>query len=311
MPWHELSIASEALRGNPLGDPHERPVFVWSPDEDARRYPTVYVLHAHMRSARWWFNVEPFERSYPEEIDALAPAAVVALVDGWTSVGGSQWIDSGGIGRYGTYLRDEVVPFVEERFPASGRRALQGKSSGGYGALVNAIEHPDTFNAVAAHAPDALFEVTIAHGFPAAARALRERPLDAWWNGFEGLRTREDALLVELWSSALAYAGGELPFEVETAELRPDVWARWLEHDPVRLVERHAEAARELRGVWLDAGEADSYFLDLGALALRRALAEAGVAGEALRFELFPGGHRGLGWRYPLSLAWLVERLAD
>ena len=39
----------------------------------------------------------------------LSPDAVVVLVDGWTSVGGSQWIDSPGIGAYGTYLCDEVV----------------------------------------------------------------------------------------------------------------------------------------------------------------------------------------------------------
>ena len=51
-------------------------------------------------------------------------------------------------------------------------RGLQGKSSGGYGALVNALERPDLFHAVAAHAPDALFDVTLAHGFPEAARVL-------------------------------------------------------------------------------------------------------------------------------------------
>jgi hypothetical protein len=29
-----------------------------------------------------------------------------------------------------------------------------------------------------------------------------------------------------------------------------------------------------------------------------------------VHFELFSGTHRGLTWRYPLSLAWLVERLS-
>jgi dienelactone hydrolase len=86
----------------------------------------------------------------------------------------------------------------------------------------------------------------------------------------------------------------------------PDAFARWLEHDPVRLVAAHADAARSLRGVWLDAGRSDSYYLDLGALALRRAFAQAGVD---VRFELFEGGHGRMSWRYPLSLAWLVEAL--
>lgn len=311
MAWQELTLDSRALRGNPLGDAHERPLFVWSPDDASRRYPTVFVLHAHMRAARWWFNVEPFERSYPDEVEALAPEAIVVLVDGWTAVGGAQWIDSDAIGRYGTYLREEVVPFVEERFPASGRRALQGKSSGGYGALVNALRHPDVFHAAAAHAPGpALFDVTLRPDLAEAARVLRGRPLADWWaTDFSGLGSHADAVLVETWSSALAFSAGELPFDAETAELRDDVWQRWLLHDPVRLVAEHAGAVPSLAGVWLDAGDRDTYYLDLAAIALRRALVAAGLPPERLRFELFPGGHRGLGWRYPLSLSWLVERL--
>ena len=82
MPWQELTLSSQALEGNPLGDSHERPLFVWAPAGTSRRYPTVYVLHAHMRSARSWFNVTPFETSYPDAIEALQPDAVVVLVDG-------------------------------------------------------------------------------------------------------------------------------------------------------------------------------------------------------------------------------------
>jgi S-formylglutathione hydrolase FrmB len=311
VPWHELTIESDALRDNPLGDPATRSLFVWAPADDSRLYPTVYVLHAHMRAARWWFNVEPFARSYPDEIDALAPDAVVVLVDGWTSVGGSQWIDSAGVGRYGTYLRDEVVAFVDERFPTSGVRALQGKSSGGYGAIVNALVRPDLFAAVAAHAPGpALFEVTLPPDFAVAARVLRGRSLADWWaSDFTGLESREDAVLTEVWSSALAFTDGEIPFDLETSELRRDVWERWLRHDPVRLVAEQADAARALRGLWLDAGDRDSYFLDLAGVALLRAFSTAGLPDQRSRFELFPGGHRGLGSRYPLSLAWLVERL--
>ena len=317
MPWQELTLSSQSLQGNPLGDPHERPLFVWAPRDTSRRYPTVYALHAHLRSARSWFNVTPFETSYPDDVEALQPEAVVVLVDGWTSVGGSQWIDSPGIGRYGTYLCEDVVPFVDERFPTlpePGRRALQGKSSGGYGALVTALARPDLFGAVAAHAPDALFDVTVARGFAPAARALRDRHDGSparFWESFTSLQSSDDALLVELLSSALAYSDGELPFSLDDATLIPDVWARWLEHDPVRLVSEQWEAACELRAVWLDAGNADEYFLDLGATALRRALAEAGVPDERIRFELYEGRHRGASQRYPLSLAWLVRGLSS
>ncbi len=313
MSWTRHTLASDALRGNPLGDPHERDLWVWAPQDHARGYPTVYVLHAHLRSAESWFNVEPFERSYPEEIDTLAPEAVVVLVDGWTSVGGSQWIDSDGVGRYGTYLQDEVVPFVDAGYPTNGARGLQGKSSGGYGAIVNTLARPDLFHAFAAHAPDALFEVTLAHGFPAAARVLAQRGITSmseFWESFTGLDEPGNALLTELGACALAFGDGELPFDPETAAVDPERWERWLDHDSVRLVDEHRAAVAGLRGAWIDAGDSDEYNLDRGALALRRAIQHAGLSEERLHFELFPGGHRGVSHRYPLSLAYLLGSLS-
>ena len=311
--WRQHSLASDALRSNPLGDPHERDLWVWSPADDSRSDSRrVYVLHAHMRSASSWFNVEPFERSYPHEIDALAPEAVVVLVDGWTSVGGSQWIDSPGIGRYGTYLCEEVVPFVDRHYPTGGARGLQGKSSGGYGAVVNALSPSDLFNAFAAHAPDALFDVTIARSFPAAARELRDRfegSLEVFWAAFDGLHSSGDALLVELGAAALAYGDGTLPF---------DPGDRGIRHGRVVALARQRScaprsaqpaAAAGLQGVWLDAGRSDEYFLDLGATALRRALLGAREwpkAAPALR-ALRRRSPRGEPGRYPLSLAFLVE----
>ena len=179
--WQKHSLASDALRGNPLGDPHERDLWVWSPPDRSRRYPSVYVLHAHMRSVSSWFNVEPFERSYPEEIDALAPEAVVVLVDGWTSVGGSQWIDSAGIGAYGTYLCDEVVSFVDEHYPTNGARGIQGKSSGGTArssmrssGRISSRRSPRT-------RPTRCSRSRLAHGFP-ALRASSASAVSLRWS---------------------------------------------------------------------------------------------------------------------------------
>ena len=96
--WQELALESDALRGNPLGDPNVRPVFVWTPPsydaEPGRRRPAVYVLQGMFGQARAWFNVSPFQKNVPETIDELAPEAIVVLVDGFTSVGGAQWLDS-------------------------------------------------------------------------------------------------------------------------------------------------------------------------------------------------------------------------
>jgi S-formylglutathione hydrolase FrmB len=326
--WQELSLESEALRGNPLGDPAERPLFVWTPPaydtEPNRRFPVVYLLHAMTGQARAWFNVSPFARSVPEEIEALDPGAVVVLVDGWTALGGSQWIDSPAIGRYGTYLCDDVVGLVDARFrtlASPEHRALAGRSSGGFGAMVWSMLRPDLFGGFATHAGDALFELVYPAEFGAAAQALRNLyggSFDRFWEDLRSGRpvfaNRTDPVLQNVYAAAAAFSPGgdggvDLPFRIDTGELVPEVWARWLAWDPVRLARERGEELRAARAIWIDAGRGDEYCLDLGATAFHEALLAAGVDPGVVHFELHEGGHRGTNWRLPLSLAFLAERL--
>ncbi len=323
--WQELSFESEALRGNPLGDPFVRPVYVWTPpsyDDGERRYPSVYELQGFTGMAPGWFNIRPFEQSFPEVVDALTPEAVVVLVDAFTAVGGSQFLDSPATGRYHTYFCDELVPWIDAQFrtlAAAEHRGVQGKSSGGYGAMVNAMLRPDLFGGFATHAGDALFDSSYRRDFVEAARALRENydgSYERFWEDFRSGRPvfskKTDMLLVEMWGMSAAYSGGELPFDLETGEVREEVWQRWLAWDPVLMAResRYAEALRGMRAIWIDAGKSDEFFLDLGAVEFRRAVAAAGVPDDVVRFELHEGSHFGTSWRYPLALSYLAERLA-
>jgi S-formylglutathione hydrolase FrmB len=326
--WHELAIESAALRGNPLGDPATRPLFVWTPPsydaDSSRRYASVYVLQGLTGQARAWFNVSPFARSFPEEVEEAGIEVIVVLLDAFTAVGGSQFIDSPAIGAYGTYFTEEVVPFVDQRFrtlPEAAHRGISGKSSGGFGAMVWGMLRPDLFGAFATHAGDALFEISLARDLPPAAQAVRNRydgSFDAFWEDFRSgrpvLSNATDHALLAAWAMAAAYSANpdgsvDLPFRLDTGELVPDVWERWLAWDPVRMAAQHADALRAARGIWIDAGRNDEYFLDLGAVAFRRAVADAGVPDERVYFELFEGTHRALNWRFPLSLAFLADRL--
>src|SRR3954453_13000484 len=115
----EHLFTSEVLRDNPLGDPHERPLWVYVPpgydDESTRRYPSVYVIQGYTATVTMWRNRTPYRQPFVETADALfaggaAPPAIVVFVDAWTAYGGSQFVDSPGTGRYHTYLCDEVVP---------------------------------------------------------------------------------------------------------------------------------------------------------------------------------------------------------
>jgi len=315
--WQELRFESEVLRGNPLGDPAERPVYVWSPDGGGP-YPAIYLLQGFTGLAPAWFNVRPWQPSFPEEVDLLSPAAVVVLVDAFTAIGGSQFLDSPAIGRYHTYLCDELVPWIDDRFP-TGRRGLQGHSSGGYGAMVTAMLRPDLFSGFATHAGDTLFETNYLREFPDVARALRDSydgSYERFWEDFHSGRPafskRSDHTLLNVWAMAAAYSDGELPFDVATGEVLDDVWKRWLTWDPVRMARepRYKQALQGMRAIWIDAGRSDEFFLDLGATAFRLAVEDAGVPEDVVHFELHEGTHSGASWRSPLSMAFLAERLA-
>jgi hypothetical protein len=102
----------------------------------------------------------------------------------------------------------------------------------------------------------------------------------------------------------------ELPMDPVSGVLRPELWQRWLDWDPVRMVPRYADAVRSLRSVWIDAGTRDEWYLDLGAEAFHAEIRKAGLPADRVRFELFDAGHGAIEYRYPLALAWLAERLA-
>ena len=324
MPLEELTIESEALRGNPLGDPHVRPVWVWTPPgydpEGDREYVSVYVLQGYTGELEMWRNRVAFRPTFPELLDRDAPDCLVVFVDAWTSVGGSQFVDSAGAGRYHTYLCDELVPFVDARFRTSGVRALSGKSSGGYGAAVTAMLRPDLFAGFASHAGGGLFEATIRPFFRVAARALRdryggsvERFLDELRAGPAPLAHPDDVHILLQWGFAAAYSADDdgtirLPYDVATAEVVPELWERWLEWDYPTLVPRHADALRGLRAIYFDAGARDEWFVDLTMEWMRRKLSALGV--RDLQVELFDATHAAIEYRYPLGIRYLLDRLA-
>ena len=198
-----LVIESDALADNPLGDPARRPLYVYRPPGVERDHPkplpSVYVIQGFTGQLDMWLSRQAFEPTMIERLDAMfagggCPDAIVVFVDAWTSFGGSQFLNSTGTGRYLDYLCDEVVAFVDERYPTAPdreHRGLTGKSSGGYGAMVVPMLRPDVFGALASHAGDALFEACYLPEFPKVARMLREEFDGSWETFFERVRTAD------------------------------------------------------------------------------------------------------------------------
>jgi len=329
--YEEITFESNVLKENPLRDPYKRPLWVYLPpgydEEPTRRYPSVYEIQGLTGQLDMWRNRAPFRKTYPELADELfakgeAPSCIVVWVDCWTSLGGSQFLDSPGTGRYHTYLCDEIVPWVDAHYrtlPQREHRGIAGKSSGGYGAMVTPMLRPDLWGGFATHAGDALFEMCYLPEFPRSVRALRDHYEGSFEKFWENFRSRpafakdSDAYLLNDWCMAACYSADEdgtvrLPYDTATGELIQHVWEKWLEWDPVRMVPKHTEALRTMKAIYIDAGKRDEFFLDLGAEAFRHALELIGVTD--VFFELFDATHMGIEYRYPLSLKYLAEQLS-
>lgn len=326
----ELVIDSVALRDNPLGDPSERPLWVYLPpgydEEPDRRYPSVYVIQGYTGHLAMWRNRTPYRQPFPETADAVfargeAPPAIVVYVDAWTAYGGSQFVDSPGTGKYHSYLCDDVVSFVDARYrtlDGPQHRGIMGKSSGGFGAFITPMLRPDLFGGLASHAGDSLYEFCYIKEFGDCVRYLRDYDGDIWkwWDDFRSrvafTKKADHVLLMILGCSACFSPDVDgtplLPFDARTGQLIPELWGRWLAWDPARMVGSYADALRSQRAIWIDAGKNDEWYLDLGAAAVRAELAKIGVTD--VRFELFEGTHMSIDYRYPMSLAYLATKLS-
>jgi pimeloyl-ACP methyl ester carboxylesterase len=326
----ELEIDSPALAGNPLGDPARRPLLVLRPPgHGGGPLPAVYFLHGFSGSARGWTAAPgPFQPTVPERLAALmasgaVPPFLAVFPDGATGLGGTQWIDAPAVGDYQTYVARDVVALVEARLGAIPRRearAVIGKSSGGYGALRMGRDRADVFAHLASHAGDAAFEYCYLPDLPRAAGGLLSAGDPAAWLAAAKQRARETKLpggdfpVLNVLAMAAHYSpapgrplGLELPFELPTGRLRPEVWARWLEADPVRFVPAAIDRFRTLGTVFLDAGTRDEYHMRWGARMIAESLREAGVP---VIHEEFEDGHSGTGYRYEASARAIAPRLA-
>lgn len=329
---HVQEIHSAALEGNPLGDPADRPLVIYLPpghEAPDRRFPAIYFLHGFTGSARQWINTSGFIPTVPERLDGLItrgaiPPMIGVFIDGWTALGGMQWDNSEGTGRYRDYVVQDVVPYVDRHLraiPEARARAVVGKSSGGYGALVMGRHHPDVFAHVGVHAGDAYFEYCYLPDFPKAAAALlKAGGVEAWFKDFlrrgqESKHRGDDHATLNVLAMAAAYTprqgeplGLELPFELETGRIRADVFARWLERDPVRFVPRSLEQLGRLESLFVDCGARDEFNLRWGARMIVDELRRAGVP---VVHEEFEDGHMGINYRFDRSLGYLGPRLSQ
>ena len=348
-----VTLDSAVLRDNPLGDPSERsfPVYLPPQYDDARkskrRFGLLVDLVGYTGAGPSHTNWRNFEENVPEKLDRLIssgamPPCIVAFPDCFTSLGGNQYINSSAIGRYADYLTRELLPFLDRTFRTHGKRehrAVFGKSSGGYGAMIHGMKYARYWGAIGNHSGDAYFDFVYQAEWPGVLTSLQRfaspalkagqrrtvasqskpgiddgriaRFLDYCWT-HEKLSGADITSLMMVCMAATydpdprAPNGFRIPFDLNTGTLLPQRWKAWLKHDPIHLVTRYRDNLNSLRGIFIDCGWRDQYHIHFGSRQLSARLHKAGIKH---RYEEFNDTHSGIDYRMDVSLPFLARAI--
>jgi len=316
-------IELPSLKGNPLRDPYKREAVVYIPpghERGKRALPVIIALAGFLGKSSSFLNTDPFGKNLIEQADALItkgiPPFILAIPDGFTRYGGSQYRNSSATGRYEDMVVKDFVVWIQKTYPVTRKFGLMGKSSGGYGALMLGMKHPEIFSAIACHSGDLYFQWCYLREFPQAAAVLArygsvQKFLALIWKKKKPSSGDITALNAAAMSACYSpnpksKLGFDLPFDLQTAQLREDIWKKWLTHDPVSMISKHAGALRKMNLLYLDCGNQDEYFLHFGARIFTEKLKALRIAHV---YEEFPDGHRNTAYRYSESLPRLAKAL--
>jgi enterochelin esterase-like enzyme len=322
---HTLWLDSRLLQGNLQGDPARRRIDVYVPQaHTGSGLPLLVDLAAFLSGGPVHGAWRSFGENLPERLDRLIAEgrmrpAVVAMPDCYTRLGGNQYINSSALGPWADVLREEMVPLVEQHFDCGGpgRRAVFGKSSGGYGAMVHALLYPEFWAAAACHSGDMGFELMFLSEFPRLLRALAGRKFDVelWYSEFRARSKQrgDDLHILMLLAMCASFdpdpscpMGIRLPVDTYTCELIPERWHNWLRWDPLRIAAEQGSGLRQLKALFFDCGTQDQYNLLYGARRLHQLLEQQRIAHV---YEEFKDDHSSIDYRLDRSLPLLVKAL--
>ena len=321
-----LEHRSELLENNAMNDPARRDLYVYEPPgyaESSDAYPCIMVLPGYTGTGEKLLARGFTDVSLATRIDRLiadgCPPFVAVMPDCMTRLGGSQYVDSAGLGLYGSYLAKEVRSVVDAEFRTTGRWGVTGHSSGGFGAIDLAMKHPGAFSCAASHAGDLGFDLAYMADVPKAVRAITKAGgVSAFVDGFWARRKHggDDFSALMLLCMCCAYLPDpdasplpcRFPVDFETGEVDLDVYRQLCAADPIHQLDdpEQSDALAALDLLLIDVGRHDEYNLHLGARRFVQKLEEKGISHI---FTEFDGGHRGMAWRYGVSLAKISEAL--
>ena len=328
------------LTENLIGEDGSKVMIVYLPPSyefTEKRYPVIYVLHGFNGTSK------SLTRKMKSAMDRMILSeeiqeAIAVFVDGSNRFGGSQYLSSPTIGDYETYIRRDLVNFIDKQYrtiPHRDSRGITGFSMGGYGSMHLSLKYPEVFGVVVAQAGTYDFEDDLIQSFAenagviiALMEPLKQKSGDEFWDALNALADSDALKKVSLpFRNGLAYLAGvasnpdkppcylDLPYRLK-ADFPPwerdeEVWERIFENDIIHELDRYDSRLRrnpqrlmQLNGIKLVHGLEDEKALHRQAEALDQKLTELGIDHE---FVTHGGGHTFIAEE---SLQFMAKHLA-
>lgn len=322
-----LDHTSNVLKNNPLNDPYIRKLLVYLPpsySSSKKIFPVMYLISGFTGYGALNMNLSPFSENIQQRLDRLIRTKaikemIVVMPDCFTKYGGSQYVNSTATGRYEDYLIKEIVPFIDNNFRTLNKassRCIIGKSSGGYGAMWLAMRHPDIFGLMATHSGDSAFEYCYMEHFPEFVIDVQKfgKGHNAVANfiktqlNTDQPKGREFHNIINTIGMSACYSPNpkrkeynfDLPFDIYTSEIIPEIWNKWLKFDPARLASKYQANLKKLKLIFVDCGTRDEFKLQGGARIYCDKLRKNSI--KYIHQE-FNDGHMNIQYRYDTSFA--------
>lgn len=296
-------VVSDSLWSYALGT-HKHALVYLPPsyDRSRTRFPVAYYLHGLSGNETNWVKAGRLDATMDSLVAGGMREMIVVMPDG----DDSWWVTSSALPdvpaclrllpayagdpdtfcvpwpHYDDFIAYDLVRFVDGKYRTRADRAhrgVAGLSMGGFGAMMLALQFPETFAAAASHS--------------GVVWPLEWAP--------DGVLARPAGSIDSTWTRIRA---GGVGTSMRAAFGRDTVG--WFARDPSHLLDRAKARSAPLPALKADCGVADPFLA--GNRAFRDALAARGVA---LAYTEFPGAHDWTYWRTHVgeSLGWLAGEI--
>jgi hypothetical protein len=185
------------------------------------------------------------------------------------------------------------------------------------------MRHPDIFQAIADHSGDSAFEYCYLPDFPKALEVYRraggghsdpKKWFEDFWRKPNKHQDPDDMTALNILGMTAHYSpnpqspylGCDFPFDLETGEIKQDVWNRWISYDPTRMVVKYQDNLKKMKLIYIDCGTKDEFNIHLGCRIIHSKLEKMGIRHF---YDEFIGGHSKISYRYDVSLPMISQEL--